>query len=91
MNTVNTVLGPVAADALGIVAVHEALLSVVPGAEHAYDVTIDRAEIFEILARKLPFCISATSSTPLNSDSLIGRTPPPGIAPLPVRTWSTCP
>jgi phosphotriesterase-related protein len=53
MNTVNTVLGPVAADALGIVAVHEALLSVVPGAEHAYDVTIDRAEIFEILARKL--------------------------------------
>jgi phosphotriesterase-related protein len=53
MKTVNTVLGPVAADALGIVAVHEALLSVVPGAEHAYDVTIDRAEIFEILARKL--------------------------------------
>jgi phosphotriesterase-related protein len=53
MTTVNTVLGPVPADDLGIVAVHEALLSVVPGAEHGYDVSIDRAEIFEILAAKL--------------------------------------
>jgi phosphotriesterase-related protein len=50
---VNTVLGPVPADDLGVVSVHEALLSVVPGAAHAYDVTIDRAEVFEILARKL--------------------------------------
>lgn len=51
--TVHTVLGPVPAHELGVVAVHEALLSVVPGAEHAYDITIDRAEIFEILAAKL--------------------------------------
>ncbi|MFE8969917.1 phosphotriesterase [Streptomyces albogriseolus] len=51
--TVNTVLGPVPADELGVVSVHEALLSVVPGAEHAYDITLDRAEIFEILAAKL--------------------------------------
>ncbi|MFF5343656.1 phosphotriesterase [Streptomyces althioticus] len=51
--TVNTVLGPVPADELGVVSVHEALLSMVPGAEHAYDITIDRAEIFEILAAKL--------------------------------------
>ncbi|MFV2176269.1 phosphotriesterase [Actinomadura sp. LOL_016] len=51
--TVNTVLGPVPADDLGNVAVHEALLSVVPGAEHAYDVAMDRAEIFETLAGKL--------------------------------------
>lgn len=51
--TVNTVLGPVPADELGIVAVHEALLSVVPGAEHAYDISMDRAEIFEVLAGKL--------------------------------------
>lgn len=49
----NTVLGPVPASELGVVAVHEALLSVVPGAEHAYDITIDRAEIFETLAAKL--------------------------------------
>ncbi|MGW1896612.1 phosphotriesterase family protein [Streptomyces hirsutus] len=52
-NTVNTVLGPVAAEELGVVSVHEALLSVVPGAEYAYDVTLDRAEIFETLAAKL--------------------------------------
>ncbi len=51
--TVNTVLGPVPAGDLGVVSVHEALLSVVPGAEYAFDVTIDRAEIFEILAAKL--------------------------------------
>ena len=51
--TVNTVLGPVPADELGVVSVHEALLSVLPGAEHAYDITMDRAEIFEILAQKL--------------------------------------
>ncbi|WP_308015105.1 phosphotriesterase [Nocardia coffeae] len=50
---VNTVLGPVPAGEIGAVAVHEALLSVVPGAEYAFDVTIDRAGIFEILAAKL--------------------------------------
>lgn len=52
-NTVNTVLGPVPAEDLGVVSVHEALLSVVPGAEYAFDVTLDRAEIFETLAAKL--------------------------------------
>ncbi|WP_445525788.1 phosphotriesterase family protein [Streptomyces cyslabdanicus] len=52
-NTVNTVLGPVPAAELGVVSVHEALLSVVPGAEHAFDITIDRAEIFETLTAKL--------------------------------------
>ncbi len=51
--TVNTVLGPVSADDLGIIATHEALLSVYPGAQHAPDVTIDRAEIFDILKAKL--------------------------------------
>lgn len=51
--TVNTVLGPIPADDLGVVAIHEALLSVVPGAEHAFDVTVDRAEIFEVLTKKL--------------------------------------
>ncbi len=52
-STVKTVLGPVPAEELGIVAVHEGLLSVVPGAEHAFDVTMDRAEIFETLTNKL--------------------------------------
>ncbi|MCK2199478.1 phosphotriesterase [Corynebacterium callunae] len=50
---VNTVLGPVPADQLGTTVVHAALLSVYPGAEYAPDITIDRAEIFEILRTKL--------------------------------------
>ena len=50
---VHTVLGPVPAEDLGVVAVHEALLSVLPGAEHAFDITFDRAEIFDTLAAKL--------------------------------------
>lgn len=53
MKSVNTVLGPVSAAELGTVAVHEALLSVLPGAEHAFDLEIDRAAIFETLAAKL--------------------------------------
>ena len=50
---VNTVLGPVRADALGVVAVHEALLFVLPGAQFAHDITIDRAEVFETISGKL--------------------------------------
>lgn len=50
---VNTVTGPVPAEQLGPTAIHESLLSIVPGAEHAPDVTIDRAEIFDVLAAKL--------------------------------------
>ncbi|HET9081722.1 MAG TPA: phosphotriesterase [Trebonia sp.] len=52
-STVNTVLGPVPAHELGVVLVHEALLSVVPGAQYAFDIRLDRAEIFAALARKL--------------------------------------
>lgn len=51
--TVGTVLGPVPADALGVVAVHEALLSVVPGAQFAYDIDLDRAEVFATLRDRL--------------------------------------
>jgi phosphotriesterase-related protein len=50
---VRTVLGPVPAEDLGVVAVHEALLSVLPGAEHGYDVVMDRVEIFDALAALL--------------------------------------
>lgn len=50
---VNTVLGPVRPGDLGVVATHEALLSVLPGAQYAYDITFDRAEIFASLAAKL--------------------------------------
>ncbi|WP_066302109.1 phosphotriesterase [Arthrobacter luteolus] len=51
--TVNTVLGPVPAGELGVTSIHEALLSVVPGAEYAPEISMDRAEIFELLAGKL--------------------------------------
>jgi phosphotriesterase-related protein len=68
--TVVTVLGPVPVDALGVVAVHEALLSVVPGAEHAYDITIDRAEVFEVLARKLTAFRAAGGGTIVDSTGM---------------------
>lgn len=67
---VNTVLGPVPADELGVVSVHEALLSVVPGAEHAFDVTIDRAEVFEILAAKLADFRTAGGGTVVDSTGM---------------------
>ncbi|WP_230206514.1 phosphotriesterase family protein [Microbacterium gorillae] len=50
---VTTVLGPVGVDDLGVIAVHESLLSVVPGAQYAYDITMDRAEIFDRLEAAL--------------------------------------
>lgn len=50
---VNTVLGPVRAEELGTVLVGEALLSVVPGAQYAYDIPMDRAEILGELKRRL--------------------------------------
>lgn len=53
MTHVNTVLGPVNQDDLGIVAVHEALLSVFPGAQYAPDITFDRPEMFSVLQDKL--------------------------------------
>ncbi|RBY83773.1 phosphotriesterase [Geodermatophilus sp. TF02-6] len=68
--SVNTVLGPVPADDLGVVSVHEALLSVVPGAEHAYDITIDRAEVFEVLAKKLTDFRNAGGGTIVDSTGM---------------------
>lgn len=52
-HTVHTVLGPIPASEVGVAAVHESLLLVVPGAQYAPDISMDRAEIFEILAAKL--------------------------------------
>jgi len=51
--TINTVLGPISSLDAGVVTVHEALLSVVPGAQYAPDISMDRSEIFEVLAGKL--------------------------------------
>jgi phosphotriesterase-related protein len=53
MALVNTVLGPVDADDLGVTLVREALVNVVPGAQYGYDIRIDRAEVFEAVAAKL--------------------------------------
>ena len=50
---VRTVLGPVPTHELGVVLIHEALLSVVPGAEFAPEINMDKSEIFEVLKRKL--------------------------------------
>lgn len=65
--TVQTVLGPVPAADLGVVSVHEALLSILPGAEYAYDVTIDRAAVFEALEVKLARFRAAGGGTIVDS------------------------
>lgn len=62
-SVVNTVLGPVPADQLGPTVVHASLLSVFPGAEYAPDITIDRAEIFNILRDKLNSFYAASGRT----------------------------
>lgn len=50
---VNTVLGPVDARELGVTLVSESLMYVLPGAQYAYDIKIDRAEVFDSIASKL--------------------------------------
>jgi phosphotriesterase-related protein len=50
---VNTVLGPVDARQLGVTLVSESLMYVLPGAQYAYDIKIDRAEVFDAVAAKL--------------------------------------
>ena len=65
--TAHTVLGPVAADELGVIAAHESLLSIVPGAQYAYDIDIDRAEVFDILRTKLLAFRAAGGGTVVDS------------------------
>lgn len=50
---VTTALGPVDAASLGVTAVGEALLSVYPGAQYAYNIDIDRAAVFAALKEQL--------------------------------------
>lgn len=76
-STANTVLGPVRAEDLGVIAVHETLLSVVPGAEHAFDTDLDRAEIFEALAARLREFRAAGGGTIVDSAGMFhGRDVP---------------
>lgn len=74
---VNTVLGPVPADQLGPTEVHASLLSVVPGAEYAPDITINRAEIFAILRDKLTTFHNAGGRTIVDAAGMFhGRSVP---------------
>ena len=50
---VQTVLGSVPTKDLGIVLIHETLLSVFPGAEYAPEINLDQSIIFELLVSKL--------------------------------------
>ena len=63
VGVVNTVLGPVPAGEIGTVAIHESLLSVVPGAQYAFDISLDQSEIFDVLAGKLRAFKAAGGST----------------------------
>ncbi len=51
--SVNTVLGPVDVRQLGVTLFSESLLYVLPGAQYAYDIKIDRAKVFDAIAAKL--------------------------------------
>lgn len=70
MGVVKTVLGPVPADELGVVAVREALLSVVPGAQYAHDITIDRAAVFATLEERLRAFREAGGGTVVDSTGM---------------------
>jgi phosphotriesterase-related protein len=69
-NFANTVLGKIPADQLGITLVHETLLSVIPGAQYAYDITFDRSEIFANLLSKLKEFKAAGGSTLVDSSGM---------------------
>ncbi len=53
VTSAHTVLGPVEARRLGVTLVSESLMYVLPGAQYAHDIKIDRAEVFDTLAAKL--------------------------------------
>ncbi len=53
VGSVNTVLGPLDVNALGVTLTSESLMNVLPGAQYAFDIKIDRAEVFAVLEQKL--------------------------------------
>lgn len=67
---VQTVLGPVSADDLGVIAPQETLLSVLPGAQFAFDIDLDRAAIFEELAVRLIAFKTAGGGTVVDSSGM---------------------
>lgn len=71
-STVHTVLGPVPADQLGVVTVHEALLAVLPGADLAPDISMDRAVILEALVAKVAAFKAAGGGTIVDATGMFG-------------------
>lgn len=51
--SVNTVLGPIDTRELGVTLVSESLMYVLPGAQYAYNINFDRADVFDAIAAKL--------------------------------------
>ena len=75
--TVNTVLGPVPAAELGVVAVRETLLAVLPGAQYAYDIDLDRSVIFRAIADRLTAFKAAGGGTVVDAGGMFaGRDVP---------------
>lgn len=68
--TINTVLGPIPAENLGVVATHDALLSIYPGAQYGYDIDINRADIFATLKHKLERFKAAGGNTIVDSTGM---------------------
>ena len=68
--TVTTVLGPIPAAELGVTAISEALISVLPGAEYAPDIRMDRSEIFAEAATALTAFRQAGGSTVVDTTGM---------------------
>lgn len=74
---VNTVLGPVATADLGVVAVREVLRAVLPGAQYAFDVDLDRSAAFRKIADKLTAFKAAGGGTMVDAGGMFaGRDVP---------------
>lgn len=70
MADVSTVLGPVPVTDLGVVAIHESLLSVLPGAQYAFDIALDQAQIFSALAPRLTAFRAAGGGTVVDATGM---------------------
>lgn len=68
--SVSTVLGPIPADELGVIAIHDRLLSVLPGAQFGYDITLDRADLFATLTAALTAFRAAGGGTVVDAAGL---------------------
>ncbi|WP_166827629.1 phosphotriesterase family protein [Brevibacterium limosum] len=68
--TVTTVLGPIPAAELGVTAISEALISALPGAEYAPDISMDRSEIFAEAAAALTAFRQAGGSTVVDTTGM---------------------